>query len=158
MFLSTDVYVDYIDFYISHFIVFKLNVEEIINNLIYVESQFQNRSINNIENKIEEFKNYFNSLLRNLNEEELSLFNRILSGTNLLQSKYTININIIQDNTQLIRKNNINEYNITEFNNLPDQNNTNINHKKIYTFILPRFHTCFNSIILIMVKIILLNY
>ena len=89
-----NIYNDLTDFYISHFINFKLDINEIINNLdisfdIYSEYRLINVSE---ENRI---KNNFVEILKALSQEELVIFNRCISGTVRLLKKYKINFNKI---------------------------------------------------------------
>ena len=81
------IYKNFLDFYISHFINFSLNVDDIINNLIFI-------------NATPEFVLKFKGLLKNLSEEELKKFNECISGSFKLQPEYKIEI--INGNT--IRK------------------------------------------------------
>ena len=73
------IYKNFLDFYISHFINFSLNVDDIINNLIFI-------------NATEEFVLKFKGLLKNLSEEELKKFNECISGSFKLQPEYKIEI------------------------------------------------------------------
>jgi hypothetical protein len=73
------IYANFLDFYISHFINFSLNVDDIINNL-------------NFENATPDFILKFKGLLKNLSEEELKKFNECISGSSKLQPEYIIKI------------------------------------------------------------------
>jgi hypothetical protein len=76
---NNKIYKNFLDFYISHFINFSLNVDDIINNLTFI-------------NATEEFQLKFKGLLKNLSEEELKKFNECISGSFKLQPKYEIEI------------------------------------------------------------------
>lgn len=78
-------YVDIYDFYLSHFINVKLNIENIIQKMDFVTDQLSNIELDN-------FKNKFKKLLESLDEDELKLFNMVISGSAIEQSKYIINI------------------------------------------------------------------
>lgn len=79
-YISYGYYKNFLDFYLSHFINFRLNVEDIINNIEY-KGELKNQDT---------FKEKFENLLRSLNEEELILFNKVISGTSSLRNKYII--------------------------------------------------------------------
>ena len=75
-------YKNYLDFYLSHFIKFTLNVEDIIERIKYdPPTEFE-----------EEFKKEFNKLLRSLSEEELTLFNKAMTGISTLRDVYKIHL------------------------------------------------------------------
>jgi len=73
------IYKNYLDFYLSHFIKFTFNAEDIIKNIKY-------------ENENDEFKENFENFLKSLSQEELILFNIAISGTSTLRSEYQINV------------------------------------------------------------------
>ena len=73
------IYKNFLDFYISHFIDFSLNVDDIIKNLTFISAT-------------PEFEVKFKGLLKNLSEEELKKFNEYISGSFKLQLKYEIEI------------------------------------------------------------------
>jgi hypothetical protein len=72
-------YKNFLDFYLSHFINFKLSVDDIIDKL-----QFRGSN--------QEFELKFKALLKNLSPEDLKKFNECISGSSKLQSKYEIEI------------------------------------------------------------------
>jgi WD40 repeat protein len=73
------IYKNFLDFYVSHFINFSLNVDDIINNLTFI-------------NATPEFIVKFKGLLKNLSDEELKKFNECISGSFKLQPRYIIQI------------------------------------------------------------------
>jgi hypothetical protein len=73
------IYKNFLDFYVSHFINFSLNVDDIINNLTFI-------------NATPEFIVKFKGLLKNLSDEELKKFNECISGSFKLQPRYEIQI------------------------------------------------------------------
>ena len=79
-------YNDIIDFYICHFINFKLNVEEIIKKMIFSNNNNDESYINSKLDSIEKFK----YLLRSLTNEELNIFNQHISGNFIEQNTYKI--------------------------------------------------------------------
>jgi WD40 repeat protein len=76
---KNNVYRNFLDFYISHFIKFELSADDIINKL-------------NFLNTTPEFKLKFKALLKNLSGEELKKFNSCISGSFKEQIIYTIEI------------------------------------------------------------------
>ena len=76
---NNKIYKNFLDFYISHFIDFSLNVDDIIKNLTFISAT-------------PEFEVKFKGLLKNLSEEELKKFNECISGSFKLQPEYKIEI------------------------------------------------------------------
>ena len=91
--LKDNHYVDIVDFYISHFINIKLNIDSIIDKIEFVNHIEDNANNSNISiEHIEIFENKFKKLLRSLSEEELILFNLCISGSSIEQPKYEVNL------------------------------------------------------------------
>jgi len=78
---NNNVYKNFLDFYISHFINFELSADNIINKLNFLNM-----------NTTPEFKLKFKALLKNLSGEELKKFNSCISGSFKEQPVYTIEI------------------------------------------------------------------
>ena len=74
------IYKNFLDFYFSHFINFELLVDDIINNLTFINAT------------TEEFKLKFKALLKSLSQEDLKKFNACISGSFRLRPEYIINI------------------------------------------------------------------
>jgi len=80
------IYKNLLDFYISHFIDFNINIDLLISNLNFYSV------INiNTDEKIN-FQKKFSFLLQSLSLDELKLFNLCISGSYINQSKYIIQI------------------------------------------------------------------
>jgi hypothetical protein len=82
------IYKNLLDFYISHFIDFNINIDLLISNLKFI---YINESIDIIERT--NFEERFKILLRSLSYDELRLFNLCISGSYLNQQEYKIEIN-----------------------------------------------------------------
>lgn len=88
--ILNNTYIDYIDFFVSHFVEVKIDIDRFISNLL-----FENNS-NLSELFLEDFKLKFKKLLIKLNKEELKSLNYLLSGSYRLQDNYIINIERIK--------------------------------------------------------------
>jgi hypothetical protein len=84
------IYKNLLDFYISHFIDFNINVDTLILNLnfLYESNNFEHSEKKNFEER-------FKLLLKSLSYDELRLFNLCVSGSYLLQSEYKIQVNML---------------------------------------------------------------
>lgn len=94
--IRRNIYINYLDFYLSHFLEVKVN-----KNMLLSRLSITNRT--NISGTVfdfETFKQKFIKLINTLNDEELILFNRVISGSNLLQKEYKILVfNVHTSNT-----------------------------------------------------------
>ena len=85
-FIRNNYYQDYLDFYITHFIKTKLDIDSIISKMQFNNHLTRNREI------VEPFKENFKLLLRKLSNEELNKFNEFISGAIIEQNKYTFDL------------------------------------------------------------------
>lgn len=82
-----NIYINYIDFYVSHFIKFHIDKNEIIEKIEFV-LKYQNNN-----NKINAFKIRFIEILNELTDDEILLFNKCISGSStFISDKYIIQI------------------------------------------------------------------
>jgi hypothetical protein len=86
MLIMKGIYTNYLEFYITHFIDMKLDI-----NILLERLEFRiTRNINNVEYDI--FKTDFKNLLKSLTDNELILFNILISGSRKIRDKYIIYI------------------------------------------------------------------
>jgi hypothetical protein len=84
------IYKNLLDFYISHFIDFNINVDTLILNLKFL---YESNNLEHSEKK--NFEKRFKLLLKSLSYDELRLFNLCVSGSYLLQPEYKVQINML---------------------------------------------------------------
>jgi len=95
-FIKNKYYKDYLDFYLTHFIDTKLDIDSIINKMKF------NNYLNTDNEIIESFKENLKLLLRSLSYAELNIFNEFISGSIIEQNIYTFNLyNTIHDPNML---------------------------------------------------------
>ena len=83
-FIEKEIYLNYLDFYVSHFLNSSINVDTL-------NSKLKFRYTRNTENQ-DKFEKLFKNLLRSLNDDELKLFNIAISASTHIQHEYIINI------------------------------------------------------------------
>jgi hypothetical protein len=84
--IRRNIYINYLDFYLSHFLEVKVNKNMLLSRLQIINRTNINRTVFDFE----KFKEKFIKLINGLNDEEIILFNRVISGSNLLQKEYKI--------------------------------------------------------------------
>ena len=93
-FIKDGIYKNFLDFYISHFVNFIINIDLLIERLNF------DFSSNTVDTNTFIFK--FKGLLRNLSEDEIKLFNECISGSFALQEKYRISVKVRSNNSNLL--------------------------------------------------------
>jgi hypothetical protein len=89
--LEDDIYSDIFDFYTTHLMFEKLDVNKIIEKLQF--SHEYSKRLGENKNRFEQdFKKNFIKLLKSLSEKELILFNKAISGSRRMRDKYVIEV------------------------------------------------------------------
>lgn len=95
LFIKNKIYLNFYDFYLSHFILEKITIDSLLKNLKFnYDERIKNININ--KNEIE---NKFKELFKSFTDNELYLFNKSISGKSLSMSKKNYIINIFNYNT-----------------------------------------------------------
>ena len=95
LFIKNKIYINFYDFYLSHFILEKITIDSLLKNLKFnYDERIKNININ--KNEIE---NKFKELFKSFTDNELYLFNKAISGKSLSMSKKNYIINIFNYNT-----------------------------------------------------------